>query len=162
MQVYASLAPRTGSPSAAAIVGWMMTAATIEASASARERMSMSLQNSRNGSVRRAAMLVMVQGKFHPWMGLAVPILAGHPREAAERNQLDLAARYEEGDRDAAATLYSLVANCKGSEVAAVRSGAAEGYASLAAQARESANQRSGLAKAKALAFIDLLDESEA
>src|SRR5258705_2319807 len=231
MQVYATLAPRPGSPPAAAIVGWMMTAATIEASASARERMSMSLQNSRKGSVRRAAMLMMVQGKFHPWMGLALAILAGaallvlllrrpedsgtrssppvaeigqpapsvvqsaekpptapipgdttarevqqfqrrmrrtilanhawlmtpaarelflagHPREAAERNQLDLAARYEEGDRDAAATLYSLVANCRDSEVAAARSGAAEGYASLAAQARERANQRFGLAKA--------------
>src|SRR5258705_9112999 len=88
--------------------------------------------------------------------------LAGHPREAAERNQLDLAAQYEEGDRDAAATLYSLVANCKASAVAAARSGAADGYASLAAQARERANQRFGVSKAKALAFIDLLDESEA
>ncbi|MGH8314949.1 MAG: hypothetical protein ACRETU_07340, partial [Steroidobacterales bacterium] len=88
--------------------------------------------------------------------------LAGHPREAAERNQIDLASRYEVGDRDAAATLYSLVANCKNSEATAARSGATEAYAGLAARLRERADQRTGLAKAKALAFVELLDESEA
>jgi hypothetical protein len=88
--------------------------------------------------------------------------LAGHPREAVDRNLLDLNVQATGGDQDAAATLYYFVGLCKDPEVAAAMSGSAAVYPNLASEARKHAERLSGAARAKALAFIPLFDEERA
>jgi hypothetical protein len=88
--------------------------------------------------------------------------LVGHPREAVDRNLIDLNAQATNGDRDAAAALYYLIGLCKDPEAAAAMAGSAQTHPNFAAEARKHGEQLAGAARAKALAFVPLFDEKQA